>query len=241
MKKNKNLKYKRVVLKLSGEVFGKENGKGVSITSYVNIAKKIAKIKDENTVELAIVVGGGNIFRGRENGEESFSKAIADNMGMMGTIINGVGLQEALEDIGVPARTMTAIKMDSVAEQFILKRALRHFEKDRVVIFAGGTGNPFFTTDSAAALRACEINADLIIKATNVDGVYDKDPHTNKDAKLYKKISYREALEKDLNIIDGTAFALCSEQKKPIIVFNIEKIGDISKIFKGEQFGTLVS
>jgi len=234
------LKYKRVVLKLTGETFGKENGKGVSITSYVNIAKKIAKIKKDSDIELAIVVGGGNIFRGRENGEENFSKAIADNMGMLGTIINGLGLQEALEDIGVPARTMTAIKMDAVAEQFILKRALRHFQKGRVLIFAGGTGNPFFTTDSAAALRACEINADLIVKATNVDGVYDKDPHTNKDAKLYKKISYKEALEKDLNIMDGTAFALCSDQHKPIIVFNIDKIGDISKAFKGEQFGTLV-
>jgi uridylate kinase len=240
MPKN-TLKYKRVVLKLSGETFGKEGGKGVSITSYIDIAKKIKKIKKENKIDLAIVVGGGNIFRGRENGEESFSKAIADNMGMMGTIINGIGLQEALEDMGVPARTMTAIKMDAVAEQFILKRALRHFDKDRVLIFAGGTGNPFFTTDSAAALRACEINADLIIKATNVDGVYDKDPRKDKTAKLYKKISYKEALEKDLNIMDGTAFALCSDEKKPIIVFNIDKIGDISKAFRGEDFGTLVS
>ncbi|MCK9578293.1 UMP kinase [bacterium] len=235
------LHYKRVILKLSGEIFGRENGKGVSISSYINIAKKIAKIKKESKIDLAIVVGGGNIFRGRENGEERFSKAIADNMGMLGTVINGLGLQEALEDMGIPARTMTAIEMNEVAEPFILKRALRHFEKDRVLIFAGGTGNPFFTTDSAAALRACEVNADLILKATNVDGVYDKDPHKNKDAKMFKKISYKEAIEKDLNIMDSTAFALCWDQNKPIIVFNIDKIGDISKAFKGESFGTLVS
>ncbi len=240
MKKTK-LKYKRVLLKLSGEIFGKENGKGVSITSYVNIAKKIAKIKKDNKIDLAIVVGGGNIFRGRENGEERFSKAIADNMGMMGTIINAMGLQEALEDIEVPARAMTAIKMDSLAEQFILKRALRHFDKDRVLIFAGGTGNPFFTTDSAAALRACEINADLILKATNVNGVYDSDPDLNSKAKLYENISYKEALEKDLNIMDATAFALCSDQKKPIIVFNVNKIEEVTKAFRGEKFGTLVS
>jgi len=238
---NQKLKYKRVILKLSGEIFGKEKGKGVSISSYINIAKKIAKIKKENKIDLAVVVGGGNIFRGRENGEEKFSRAIADNMGMLGTVINGLGLQEALEDLGTPARTMTAICMNAVAEPFILKRALRHFQKDRVIIFAGGTGNPFFTTDSAAALRACEVNADLILKATNVNGVYDKDPHTNKDAKIFKKISYKEAIEKDLNIMDSTAFALCWDQQKPIIVFNIEKIGDISKALKGEQFGTLVS
>jgi len=238
---NQKLKYKRVILKLSGEIFGKEGGKGVSITSYINIAKKIAKIKKENKIDLGIVVGGGNIFRGRENGEEKFSKAIADNMGMLGTVINGLGLQEALEDMGVPARTMTAIRMDAVAEPFILKRALRHFQKDRVIIFAGGTGNPFFTTDSAASLRACEVNADLILKATNVDGVYDKDPQKYKDAKMYKKIAYKEAIEKDLNIMDSTAFALCWDQAKPIIVFNIDKISDISKAFKGEQFGTLVS
>ncbi|MFA6252437.1 MAG: UMP kinase [Candidatus Paceibacterota bacterium] len=238
---NQKLKYKRVILKLSGEIFGKEKGKGVSISSYINIAKKIARIKKENKIDLAIVVGGGNIFRGRENGEERFSRAIADNMGMLGTVINGLGLQEALEDLGTPARTMTAIRMDAFAEPFILKRALRHFQKDRVIIFAGGTGNPFFTTDSAAALRACEVNADLILKATNVNGVYDKDPHTNKDAKMFKKIPYKEAIEKDLNIMDSTAFALCWDQQKPIIVFNIEKIGDISKAFKGEQFGTLVS
>ncbi|MFA5080760.1 MAG: UMP kinase [Candidatus Paceibacterota bacterium] len=237
---NQKLKYKRVILKISGEVFGKENGKGVSISSYVNIAKKIAKIKKENKIDLAIVVGGGNIFRGRENGEEKFSKAIADNIGMLGTVINGLGLQEALEGIGIPARTMTAIQMNEIAESFILKRALRHFQKDRIVIFAGGTGNPFFTTDSAAALRACEINADLILKATNVDGVYDKDPQKNKNAKMYKRITYKEAIEKKLNIMDSTAFALCWDQAKPIIVFNIDKISNISKAFKGEEFGTLV-
>ncbi|MFA5368538.1 MAG: UMP kinase [Candidatus Paceibacterota bacterium] len=235
-----NLKYKRVILKLSGELFGKTDGRGVFISSYLEIAKKIAKIKKENNIDLGIVIGGGNVFRGREVGEEDFNRAIADNMGMLATVINGLGLTEALETLNVEARLMTAIKMDSVAEPFILKRALRHFDKNRVLIFAGGTGNPYFTTDTAAALRACELECDLILKATNVDGVYDKDPNKNKDAKLYQKLNYKEAIEKNLNVMDSTAFALCWEEEKPIAVFNINKLGDISKVLQGKALGTLV-
>jgi uridylate kinase len=167
--------------------------------------------------------------------------AIAHQMGMIATVINGLALQQCLEKTGEQTRMMTAVRMDSVAEPYLRRKALHHFEKGRILIFAGGTGNPFFTTDSAAALRACEIGCDLILKATNVDGVYDKDPETHTDAKLYKKLSYREAIGKDLNVMDATAFAICEKNKKPIIVFNVKKIKDISKAFRGEQFGTLVS
>jgi uridylate kinase len=230
------MKYKRVILKFSGEVFGDESGEGVDISSYRKIAKSILKIKKENKIELGIVIGGGNIFRGREK-DKDFNRVEADNMGMVATIINGLGLQEVLGD---KAKLMTAIKIDSVAEQFTKKKAVEYLEKGHIVIFAGGTGNPFFTTDSAAALRACEVDADLILKATNVDGVYDKDPDEHKDAKMYKKISYKEAIDKKLRVMDSTAFALCWDEKKPIIVFNIKNIDKISKALKGEEFGTLV-
>jgi len=227
-------KYKRIVLKLSGEVFGSE---GVKTESYRKIAQTIAGIKKENDVELGIVVGGGNIFRGRKR-DVQFDRVQADNMGMLATIINGLGLEEALKDLGLEAVMMTAIKMDSVAEFFIARRAIEHLEKGRIVIFGGGTGNPFFSTDTAAALRACEINADAILKATNVDGVYDKDPDEHKDAKLYEKISYEEAMEKNLKVMDSTAFALCRDEKKPIIVFNVK---NLEKVLRGEESGTLVS
>ncbi len=235
------MKYKRVLLKLSGEIFMGNDGKGISLSSYMEKAKQIAKIKKENDIDLCVVVGAGNIFRGREVGEESFDMATAHEMGMVGTVINGLGLQEALEELGIPARLTSAIWMDRVAEPFSRRKALHHLSKGRIVIFAGGTGNPFFTTDSAAALRACEMNCDLILKATNVDGVYDKDPNKYPDAKLYKTLSYAEAIEKDLKVMDSTAFALCREEKKPIIVFNIKDINNISKALKGGEFGTLVS
>lgn len=235
------MKYKRVLLKLGGEIFGKEEGKGVSLIKYMEVAKEIAKIKKDNDIDLAVVVGGGNIFRGREIGEEKFDRVTADYMGMLGTVINGLGLQESLEELGVPARMMSAIRMDTVAEPFFKRKALYYLNKGRIVIFAGGTGNPFFTTDTASALRACEINCDLILKATNVDGVYDKDPRKNPNAKLYKNISYKEAIEKDLNIMDSTAFALCWENKKPIIVFNVKDLKNVSKALKGGDLGTLVS
>jgi uridylate kinase len=230
------MKYKRVILKFSGEVFGNNSGEGVSVSSYRNIAKSILKIKKENKIELGIIVGGGNIFRGREK-DKSFNRVEADNMGMVATIINGLGLQEALGD---KAKLMTAIKIDSVAEQFTKKKAIEYLEKGFVVIFAGGTGNPFFTTDSAAALRACEVDADLILKATNVNGIYDKDPDKYKDAKMFKRISYKEAIEKKLKVMDSTAFALCWDEKKPIIVFNVKDLEKLSKALKGEELGTLV-
>jgi len=234
------MKYKRVLLKIGGEIFG-EDGKGVSLSSYMEMARTIVEIKKKNDIDLCIVVGGGNIFRGRQVGEESFDMAVAHQMGMVATVINGLGLEESFEELGVPARMMTAVKMDSVAEPFFRRKALHHLEKGRIVIFAGGTGNPFFTTDTAAALRACEMNCDLILKATNVDGVYDKDPEKSPDAKLYKNVSFREVIEKNLKVMDSTAFAMCSENKKPIIVFNIKDLKDISKILKGGEMGTLVS
>ena len=234
------LKYKRIILKISGEVFG-ENGKGISLAQYEKMAKKIAKIKKENKIDLGVVIGAGNIFRGRFAEDKNFDMATAHQMGMVATIINGLALQQCLERIGEETRMMTAIQMDAITEPYLRRKALHHFEKNRIIIFAGGTGNPFFTTDSAAALRACELNCDLILKATNVDGVYDKDPNKYPGAKLYKKISYKQALEKDLNVMDSTAFALCEDNQKPIIVFNLEKLDKIGQALRGEAFGTLVN
>lgn len=225
---------KRIILKFSGEVFGDEKGDGVNMSSYRKIAKSILKIQKENNVELGIIVGGGNIFRGREKDKE-FNRVEADNMGMIATIINGLGLQEAL---GKKGKLMTAIKMDSVVEQYNRKKAIEYLEKGNIVIFAGGTGNPFFTTDSAAALRACELNANLILKATNVNGIYDKDPDEYKNAKMYKNISYIEAIEKKLKVMDSTAFAMCWENKIPIVVFDVK---DLENVLKERKMGTLVS
>ena len=224
---------KRIILKFSGEIFEDEKGEGVNISSYRKIAKSILKIQKENNIELGIIVGGGNIFRGREKDKE-FNRVEADNMGMIATIINGLGLQEALGNKG---KLMTAIKMDSVVEQYNRKKAIEYLEKGNIVIFAGGTGNPFFTTDSAAALRASELNCDLILKATNVNGIYDKDPDQYKNAKMYKRISYIEAIEKKLKVMDSTAFAMCWENKIPIIVFNVK---DLDKILKKKDIGTMV-
>jgi uridylate kinase len=233
-------KYKRILLKLSGEVFGKENGEGVSIKSYIKMAKEIAKIKKENKIDLSIVIGAGNIFRGRMVGEENFDRVAADYMGMIGTIINGKGLKEALKEEGIPAEVFSALSVRDVVDSYSKEKSIKSLEEGKVVIFAGGIGNPFFTTDSAAALRACELDCDLVLKATNVDGVYDKDPNKNKDAKMYKNLSYSEAIEKKLKVMDITAFTLCLENKKPIIVFNVKDIKNISKILKGDSFGTLI-
>jgi uridylate kinase len=235
------MKYKRILLKIGGESFGKEDGKGISLTSYIEMARQIAEIKKKNDVEICIVIGGGNIFRGREIGEEHFDRVTADYMGMLSTIINGLGLEEAFETLGIEARLLSAISMEKVCESYSKKRAIHHLNKGRIVIFAGGTGNPFFTTDTLASLRACEVDCDLILKATNVDGVYDDDPRKNPNAKLYESLSFKEALEKNLNVMDLTAFAMCSDNQKPIVVFNIKNIKDISKALKGEKFGTLVN
>jgi uridylate kinase len=233
-------KYHRVVLKLGGELFGKKDGWGISFPAYEKIAKNIIKIKEKNDIQLSIVVGGGNIFRGRETEGKKIDEAVADHMGILSTIINGLALQEALERMNIPTRMMTSIEMKSVAEPYIRRRALRHLEKERVVIFTGGIGNPFFTTDSAAALRACELNCDVILKATNVDGVYSDDPKKNPKARKYTQISFKEALEKNLNVMDATAFALCWKKKKPIIIFNVKDMDKISNIIRGEKIGSLV-
>jgi uridylate kinase len=236
----KVLKYKRVLLKVSGELFGDKNGKGIDFTSYERIAKELINAWKKTKIELAIVVGGGNIFRGRERNKK-VDEVAADYMGMLATIINGMALQEALERLGAPTRMMTAFEIKAVAEPYIRRRAQRHLGKGRIVIFTAGVGSPFFTTDSGAALRAIETGCDVILKATDVNGVYSDNPNKNPKAKLYKQLTYQEAIEKNLEVMDATAFALCKKQKMPIIVFNIKKLGSIGKILKGENFGTLVS
>ena len=236
----KVLKYKKVLLKVSGELFGDKNGKGIDFTSYERIAKELISAWKKTKIELAIVVGGGNIFRGRERNKE-VDEVAADYMGMLATIINGMALQEALERLGAPTRMMTAFEIKAVAEPYIRRRAQRHLGKGRIVIFTAGVGSPFFTTDSGAALRAIEIGCDVILKATDVNGVYSDNPNKNPKAKLYKQLTYQEAIEKNLEVMDATAFALCKKQKMPIIVFNIKKLGSIGRILKGESFGTLVS
>lgn len=236
----KVLKYKKVLLKVSGELFGDKNGKGIDFTSYERIAKELINAWKKTKIELAIVVGGGNIFRGRERNKK-VDEVAADYMGMLATIINGMALQEALERLGAPTRMMTAFEIKAVAEPYIRRRAQRHLGKGRIVIFTAGVGSPFFTTDSGAALRAIEIGCDVILKATDVNGVYSDNPNKNPKAKLYKQLTYQEAIEKNLEVMDATAFALCKKQKMPIIVFNIKKLGSIGKILKGEKIGTLVS
>lgn len=237
---NDKLSYNRVLLKISGELFGDNSGHGINFASYEKIAKDLIDIREKTKVELALVVGGGNIFRGRYKAEH-VDEATADYMGMMATIINGMGLQEALERLGAPTRMMTAIDVKSVAEPYIRRKALKHLSRGRIVIFTGGTGNPFFTTDSGAALRAAELNCDIILKATNVDGVYTTDPNKDPNAKLLTKISYQEAIEKNYDVMDATAFALCKRQNIPIVVFNIDKLNDLDQILTGHNFGTLVA
>jgi len=231
------MKKKRILLKLTGELFG-NNDRAISLLESKEIAKKIIKLK-KSGIDLAIVIGGGNIFRGREVGAEKFDRAVADNMGMLATIINGLSLQESLEGLGAETRMLTAIEMPKVAEPFYRRRALHHLEKNRIVIFSGGTGNPFFTTDTAAALRACEINADYILKATDVDGIYDKDPSENKDAKMFKTISFEDVIQKNLKVMDSTAFTLCRDNNIPLIVFNVKYLDKIDDILKN-KIGTLV-
>jgi uridylate kinase len=235
-----DLKYKRVLLKLTGELFGNKTGKGINFPAFEEIASKIIKIWKSSGVELAIVVGGGNIFRGRER-TSRVDQATADYMGMLGTIINGMALQEALERLGAPTRMMTAFEVKTVAEPYIRRRAIRHLEKGRIIILTAGVGSPFFTTDSGAALRAIEINCNAILKATNVDGIYTKDPHKDKNAQKYQQLTYDEAIKNNLDVMDMTAFALCKKQKMPIIVFNISKFDQMTKILQGKTIGTLVS
>ncbi len=235
-----NYKYKRVLLKLSGEALQGEQGYGIDPKVISEIAAQIAEIVDGG-VELAITVGGGNIFRGLAGAANGMDRAQADYIGMLATIMNALALQEGLERAGVFTRVQSAISMQEIAEPYIRRRAVRHLEKGRVVIFAGGTGNPYFTTDTTAALRACEIGAEAILKATQVDGIYDSDPRTNPDAKKFDEISYMEVLARELHVMDSTATTLCKDNSIPIVVFDLHKQGNINRVLMGEHVGTTVS
>ena len=233
-------KYKRILLKLSGEALGGEQGYGICPKTVANIANQIVELQDLG-VQVVLVVGGGNIFRGLEGEDAGIDRATGDYMGMLATIINSLALQNSLEHHDVETRVQTAIEMSEVAEPFIRRRAVRHLEKGRVVIFGGGTGNPYFSTDTAAALRANEITADVILKATKVDGIYDKDPEKNPTAKRFQKISYLDCLQKQLRVMDSTAFSLCMDNSMPIIVFDLFKPHNIRNVVLGNKIGTLVS
>lgn len=233
-------KYRRILLKLSGEALAGGLGTGISPEAVHNIARQIGEVR-ELGVEIVIVMGGGNIFRGMAGSERGIERATGDYMGMLATVINALALQDALEKTGVATRVQSAITMAQVAETFIRRRAVRHLEKGRVVIFGGGTGNPYFSTDTAAALRANEIGADVILKATKVDGIYDSDPKKNAGAQRFEKISYLDALQKQLKVMDSTAFSLCMDNKMPIIVFDMFKEHNLKKVVLGENVGTLVS
>jgi len=231
--------YKRVLLKLSGEALLGKQSSGVDPEVASFIAEEIKSVAALD-IQLAIVIGGGNIFRGLEASSRGMDRTSADYMGMLATVINSLALQSALEMQGIPTRVQSSIEMREIAEPFIQRRAIRHLEKGRIVIFAGGTGNPYFTTDTAASLRAMEINADVIMKATKVDGVYDSDPVKNKTAVMYDKISYIDVLSKNLKVMDATAISLCRDNKLPILVFNMQKKGNIRRAICGEKIGTYV-
>src|SRR5881275_195768 len=232
--------YKRIVLKLSGEAL-QERGARDNISPAVvhEIAERIKEVRDLG-VQVAVVIGGGNIWRGLSASHRGMDRTTADYMGMLATVINGLALQSALVQLGVETRVQTAIEMKNVAEPFILGRAIRHLELGRVVIFVAGTGNPYFSTDTTAALRASEIRADVILKATKVDGVYDSDPHKNPNAKRYDQVSYTEALSKRLQVMDSTAFSLCMDNKIPIVIFNMNQPDNIRAVVLGRKIGTLV-
>ncbi len=231
--------YKRVLLKLSGEVLAGEGTFGIDANRVKDLASEIASVR-ETGVEIGIVVGGGNIFRGVSTAAQSMDRVAADHMGMLATVINSLALQDALERVGVFTRVMSAIQMQQVAEPYIRRRAVRHLEKGRVVIFAGGTANPYFSTDTAAALRALEIHAGVLAKATRVDGVYDKDPLKHPDAVMYKDISYTEVLSRSLGVMDATSIAMCRANKLPVLVFNLNTAGNIMRMSAGEPVGTLI-
>jgi len=232
--------YKRILLKLSGEALMGSQGHGIDLTVIDKIASEIKEIY-EHGLQIAIVIGGGNIFRGLSAAAKGMERASADYMGMLATVLNALALQNTLENKGVATRVQSAIEMRELAETYIRRRAVRHLEKNRVVIFAAGTGNPYFTTDTAAALRAMEIGADVIMKATKVDGVYNADPVKDPSAVKYDRLSYLDVLQKNLKVMDATAISLCMDNSLPIIVFNLNVPGNIKKIVAGEPLGTLVS
>lgn len=232
--------YKRILLKLSGEALLGKSSFGIDSDVILLIAEEIKEVVDLG-VQLAVVIGGGNIFRGmQESNVRDIDRTSADYMGMLATVINSLALQSSLENIGVDTRVQSAIEMKEIAEPYIKRRSIRHLEKGRVVIFAAGTGNPYFTTDTAASLRAVEIRADIILKATKVDGVYDKDPNVYDDAVMFDKITYLDVLNKDLKVMDSTAITLCRDNNLPIVVFNLGKRGNIKSVITGQSVGTVV-
>ncbi len=231
--------YKRVVLKLSGEAVEGKEGYGIDSKVVTSIAYQIKEIR-ELGVEVSIVIGGGNIFRGSPASGNGMDRTTADYMGMLATVINALALQDALEKIEVFTRVQTAIEMQELAEPYIRRRAIRHLEKGRVVVFAGGTGNPYFTTDTTAALRAMEINAEVILKATKVDGVYSSDPHLNKNAKKFKTLKFIDVLKMGLKVMDATAISLCMDHNLPCVVFKLFKSGNIKRVIMGEKIGTVI-
>jgi uridylate kinase len=233
--------YKRVLLKISGEGFCHEGGFGIEAEQLEGIARQCVDVAKMG-VELAIVVGGGNFIRGATFAEDGhIPRATADYMGMLSTILNALALQETMEKFGQPTRVLSALPVTSVAEPFIRRRAIRHLEKGRAVVLAAGTGNPFFTTDTCAALRATEIHADVLLKATKVDGIYSADPKKNRDAKLYHEVSYEQVLREELKVMDLTAFAMLKQQKLPLVVFNLKTPGNIARVLRGETVGTKIN
>ena len=236
----KSTPYARVLLKLSGESFARVGERGISMDEVVHVARQMVQASASG-VQLAIVIGGGNIFRGLQGSKQGIERATGDYMGMLATVINGLALQDALESLGAQTRLMTAIRMDGVAEPYIRRRARRHLEKGRIVILAAGTGSPFVTTDTAAAQRALELDADILMKATRVDGVFSDDPEKNPHAILYRDLTYQQVREQNLRVMDATAISQCMEHAMPILVFNYRKEGNIERAFAGDRIGTLVS
>lgn len=232
-------KYKRILLKLSGEALAGGQHSGINPQIIAQIADDVQEAHALG-VQIGMVIGGGNFIRGVAQASQGMDRANSDYMGMLGTVINSMAMQDALEKRGLATRVQSAIGMAAIAEPYIRRRAIRHLEKNRIVIFAAGTGNPYFTTDTAASLRAMEINADVIMKATNVDGIYDKDPKKHKDAKLYDKLAYMDVLKEGLKVMDSTAISLCMDNKLPIITFNLNKQGNIARVVRGEKIGTVV-
>jgi uridylate kinase len=233
-------RFKRILIKLSGEALMGDQSFGISPDTLKYVAEEVKSVYDKG-VQVAIVVGGGNIFRGIAASSYGMDRTSADHMGMLATVINSIALQDALETSGMHTRVMTAISMHEMAEPYILRRAIRHLEKERVVIFGAGTGNPYFTTDTAAVLRAMEIHAEILLKATKVDGIYDSDPEKNKDAKLLKRVTYREALEQQLRIMDLTAISLAMDNQLPLSVFSLKEKGNIEAVVLGKDVGTRIN
>jgi uridylate kinase len=232
--------YKRIVLKISGEILGnRSEGEPIYAQSLEAICEEIKSVADMG-VEVGLVVGGGNIFRGLQGSDKGIDRTTGDSMGMLATVINGLALMDRLEKMGAVVRVQSAIPMDKLAEPYIQRRAIRHLERGRIVIFVAGTGNPYFSTDTAAALRASEISADIILKATKVDGIYDKDPHKYDDAKKYDRLTYMECLENRLSVMDSTAFSLCMDNRMPILVFDLKQKESIRSAVSGKSFGTIV-